>query len=98
MIAAEQPVRYGSRRKAGSLALVMMLRGPTATDSTQGRWHLACFGNGGHYQPVTGQCVHVESLVAGMGEWHRARARYLPFGDNASTARRLEAKFKEATE
>ena len=90
LMPVEQPIRYGSKRKARSPALIIALMGPTAIDFTRGRWHLSCFGNRRHYQRLTGQCVHVERLLAGMGEWHRARARYLPFGDNARSVRRLE--------
>ena len=92
LIPFEQPKRYGSMRKARSPALFLALKGPIAGDSTRGRWHLACFGNLGHYQRGTGICTHVEGWVACLGDWHKARLRFLPFGDNARSVRRLESR------
>ena len=78
MIVAFQPVRYGSKCMAKSLALVMMSQRPG--DKAR-RWHIACFGNRSHYHPETGTCCHVEDLTGRLTSWHRARARFLPFGD-----------------
>ena len=88
MIVVEQPAQYGSPRAARSLALVCAFRGPLPTDPTAGRWHFACFGNKRHYQRATGICVHVEELAERLGDWHRRRACFLPFGENHQPKRR----------
>ena len=80
MLVAEQPTRYGGRRKARTPALVMCIRTATPEDPYK-RHRAACFGNKGHYHIETGICVHIETVAAGMSLWHRQRARYLPFGD-----------------
>ena len=41
------------------------IKGPLPVDPTVGRYHLACFGNKGHYCRETGVCIHVETW-AGM--------------------------------
>ena len=74
-------MRYGSTRLAKSRVIFMVLKGPTIPDPTVHRWHVVCFGNQSHYQRDTGICCHVEFLDKGISDWHRARTRFLPFGD-----------------
>ena len=89
LAAAEQPVKYGSKKLAKSMAMVMMVRGPTVDDPRKNRWWLACFGNRNHYCSATGVCVHVEALAQSMQPWHMRRTWWLPFGDIRGVHRRL---------
>ena len=73
----DQPKRYGSMTIAKSGALVCILKVPC-----RHRWQIACFGNKGHYQRVTGICAHVELIASRLTVWHRSRMWYLPFGDS----------------
>ena len=57
-----QPRRYGSKSLAKSRSLVMLMRGPTVNDPRPNRWHIACFGNAGHYESASGICVHVDGV------------------------------------
>ena len=76
MYAAEQPVRYGSRRKAKSNALVMVLK------VTPWRYEIACFGNDSHYRKEDGICAHVEMLARAIKPWYRQRTWFAPFGES----------------
>ena len=88
MFSCPQPYRYGSKRMAKTPALVLVMKGPTASDPTRHRVHFACFGNKGHYRRADGVCCHLEGVIARMRPWYRERTWYLPFGDNKRKARR----------
>ena len=74
-----------------SRSLMMLMRGPTVDDPRRNRWHIACFGNAGHYEGASGICVHVEEMASQMKLWHRQRCWYQPFGDTQHPSRRVPA-------
>ena len=91
IIAVTQPLRYGGTKKAKTPVMFLDIKGPLPVDPTVGRYHLACFGNKGHYCRETGVCIHVETWAGMVSPWHRARARFLPFGDKNRGMTRLPA-------
>ena len=88
MLSGAQPYRYGSKRMAKTPVLVLLTKGPHASDPAPQRWHFACFGNAGHYRREDGVCCHLEIALAAMRPWHRSRTWYLPFGDRDHESRR----------
>lgn len=63
-------------------SLLLLLRGPLKSDSTEQRLHLVCFGKKRHYRK-DGTCIHSQSLVAQLkSDWYRRRTWLTPFGDN----------------